>query len=57
MVGGVCHRIVHDWLRVGGMRGGVRSVHWDRDGHTMRKVHRLLCDLLRVSDRYGDLMG
>lgn len=56
-MGGVCHRIVHDWLRVGGMRGGVRSVHWDRDGHTMRKVHRLLCDLLRVSDGYGDLMG
>ena len=57
LVGGMCYRVEHDLLRVRGVGGGVGSVHRDRDGHTMRKVHGLLRDLLRVSNGHGDLMG
>lgn len=54
---GMCYRIVHDWLGVTGMGGGMRRVHRDRYRHTMRKIHGLLRDLLRVPNGHGDLMG
>lgn len=57
LVGGMCYRIVHDLLRVCRVRGRMGSMHRHWDRHTMRKIHGLLCDLLWVSNGYGDLVG
>lgn len=53
----MCYRIIHDLLGVAGMGGGMRRVHRNRDGHTMRKIHGLLRDLLRMSNGHCDLVG